>query len=122
MVLKRGLFLLLGLTALALGLLGIVLPLLPTVPFILLAAFCFARSSERLHHWLMTHPWFADASTQWQEQRAMRKGLKRKAMVVSALSFSVSIIVVPILWVKGLLLVMALVLLWYLKGIPEIEG
>jgi len=122
MVLKRGLFLLLGLTALALGLLGIVLPLLPTVPFILLAAFCFARSSERLHHWFMTHPWFADALTQWQEQRAMRKGLKRKAMVVSALSFSVSIIVVPILWVKGLLLVMALVLLWYLKGIPEIEG
>ncbi|AVT49222.1 YbaN family protein [Shewanella baltica] len=122
MVLKRGLFLLLGLTALALGLLGIVLPLLPTVPFILLAAFCFARSSERLHHWLMTHPWFADPLTQWQEQRAMRKGLKRKAMVVSALSFSVSIIVVPILWVKGLLLVMALVLLWYLKGIPEIEG
>ena len=120
MVLKRGLFLLLGLTALALGLLGIVLPLLPTVPFILLAAFCFARSSERLHYWLMTHPWFADALTQWQEQRAMRKGLKRKAMVVSALSFSVSIIVVPILWVKGLLLVMALVLLWYLKGIPEI--
>ncbi|AVV81902.1 membrane protein [Shewanella putrefaciens] len=63
MVLKRGFFLLLGLTALALGLLGIVLPLLPTVPFILLAAFCFARSSERLHMWLMAHPWFADALT-----------------------------------------------------------
>lgn len=122
MVLKRGLFLLLGLTALVLGLVGIVLPILPTVPFILLAAFCFARSSERLHHWLMTHPWFADALAQWQEQRAMRKGLKRKAMIVSALSFSLSIIVVPILWVKGLLFVMALVLLWYLKGIPEIEG
>lgn len=122
MAIKRGLFLLLGLIALALGLLGIVLPLLPTVPFILLAAFCFARSSERLHYWLMTHPWFADALTQWQEQRAMSKGLKRKAMIVSALSFSVSIVVVPILWVKGLLLVMALVLLWYLKGIPEIEG
>ncbi|MGI2066561.1 YbaN family protein [Shewanella sp. MF08487] len=122
MAIKRGLFLLLGLIALALGLLGIVLPLLPTVPFILLAAFCFARSSERLHYWLMTHPWFADALTQWQEQRAMRKGLKRKAMIVSALSFSVSIVVVPILWVKGLLLVMALVLLWYLKEIPEIEG
>ena len=122
MAIKRGLFLLLGLIALALGLLGIVLPLLPTVPFILLAAFCFARSSERLHYWLMTHPWFADALTQWQEQRAMRKGLKRKAMIVSALSFSLSIIVVPILWVKGLLFVMALILLWYLKGIPEIEG
>ncbi|MGL5047861.1 MAG: YbaN family protein [Shewanella sp.] len=121
MVFKRGLFLLLGLTALALGLLGIVLPLLPTVPFILLAAFCFARSSERLHQWLMTHPWFSDALTQWQEQRAIRKSLKKRAMIISALSFSISIIVVPLLWVKGMLLVMALALLWYLKRIPEIE-
>ncbi|MGL5359624.1 MAG: YbaN family protein [Shewanella sp.] len=121
MVLKRGLFLLVGLTALALGVLGIVLPLLPTVPFILLAAFCFARSSERLHGWLMTHPWFADALTQWQEQGAIRKGLKRKAMLVSMLSFGVSIAVVPLLWVKGLLLVMALCLLGYLKRVPEID-
>lgn len=121
MAIKRGLFLLLGLIALALGLLGIVLPLLPTVPFILLAAFCFARSSERLHFWLMTHPWFADTLTQWQQQGAMRKSLKRKAMLVSVLSFSFSIIIVPILWVKGVLIVMALILLWYLKMIPEIE-
>lgn len=121
MVIKRGLFLLLGLIALVLGLLGIVLPLLPTVPFILLAAFCFARSSKRLHLWLMTHPWFADTLTQWQQQGAMRKSLKRKAMLVSILSFSFSIIVVPILWVKGVLIVMALILLWYLKTIPEIE-
>ncbi|ABM24541.1 protein of unknown function DUF454 [Shewanella sp. W3-18-1] len=121
MVLKRGFFLLLGLTALALGLLGIVLPLLPTVPFILLAAFCFARSSERLHIWLMTHPWFADALTQWQQQGAIRKGLKRKAMLISALSFSISIMLVPIMWVKGMLIAMALILLWYLKSIPEVE-
>ncbi|GGN22992.1 inner membrane protein [Shewanella putrefaciens] len=121
MVLKRGFFLLLGLTALALGLLGIVLPLLPTVPFILLAAFCFARSSERLHMWLMAHPWFADALTQWQQQGAIRKGLKRKAMLISALSFSISIMLVPIMWVKGMLIAMALILLWYLKSIPEVE-
>lgn len=121
MVLKRGFFLVVGLTALALGLLGIVLPLLPTVPFILLAAFCFARSSERLHNWLMAHPWFADALTQWQQQGAIRKGLKRKAMMLSALSFSLSIVLVPLLWVKGLLFTMALFLLWYLSRIPEID-
>lgn len=117
MILKRGLFLLIGCLALGLGLLGIVLPLLPTVPFILLAAFCFARSSERLHQWLMTHPWFADALTQWQQHRAMRPGLKRRAMLLTGLSFSVSILVVPIVWVKLLLLTMACGLLWYLKTI-----
>lgn len=121
MILKRGLFLIVGLTALTLGLLGIVLPLLPTVPFILLAACCFARSSERLYHWLMTHPWFADALTQWQQQGAIRKGLKRKAMILSALSFSLSIVLVPLLWVKGLLFIMGLFLLWYLSRVPQIE-
>ncbi|QYJ80620.1 YbaN family protein [Shewanella acanthi] len=121
MVLKRGFFLLLGCLALALGLLGIVLPLLPTVPFILLAAFCFARSSERLHHWLMNHPWFSDALLQWQEKRAMRPTLKKKAMWLTGLSFCISIAIVPIVWVKFLLLLMALGLLWYLKSIPEID-
>lgn len=120
MMLKRGLYLLLGLTALGLGLLGIVLPLLPTVPFILLAAFCFARSSDRLHLWLMTHPWFADALTHWQTQRAMRKSLKRRAMLLTALSFSISILLVPMTWVKLLLVVMALLLLFYMKRIPEV--
>ena len=122
MILKRGLFLLIGCLALGLGLLGIVLPLLPTVPFILLAAFCFGRASQGFNQWWMTHPWFADALPQWQQHRAMRPGLKRRAMLLTGLSFSVSILVVPIVWVKLLLLTMACGLLWYLKTIPEIES
>jgi uncharacterized membrane protein YbaN (DUF454 family) len=121
MALKRGLFLLLGLTSLALGMIGIVVPLLPTVPFILLAAYCFARSSDSLHHWLMTHPWFSDALTQWQQQRAIRKGLKRKALFFTALSFCLSILVVPSIWLKLMLLTMACGLLLFLWKIPEID-
>ena len=45
-----------GFVSVALGIAGIPLPLLPTTPFLLLAAFCFARGSQRWHHWLMTHP------------------------------------------------------------------
>ncbi|QYJ80945.1 YbaN family protein [Shewanella aegiceratis] len=121
MVIKRGFYLLLGLSSLFLGLLGIALPLLPTVPFILLAAFCFARSSSRLHDWLMTHPWFADALQNWHSERAIRRGLKRKAYIATCLSFSVSIILVPLLWVKLTLLAMLTGLLLYLRQIPELD-
>lgn len=121
MALKRGLFLLLGLSSLALGVIGIVVPLLPSVPFILLAAFCFARSSQTLHNWLMCHPWFSDALTQWQQQRAIRKGLKRRALFFTALSFCLSILVVPLLWLKLMLLTMACGLLLFLWKIPEID-
>jgi uncharacterized membrane protein YbaN (DUF454 family) len=121
MALKRGLFLLLGLSSLALGVIGIVVPLLPTAPFILLAAYCFARSSQTLHNWLMTHPWFSDGLSQWQQHRAIRKGLKRKALFVTALSFLLSILIVPLVWLKLMLVIMACGLLLFLWKIPEIE-
>jgi uncharacterized membrane protein YbaN (DUF454 family) len=121
MVFKRGLYLICGLCSLALGLLGIPLPILPTVPFILLAAFCFARSSERLHVWLMTHPWFSEALADWEKKRAIRKGLKRKAYIMSGLSFAVSIAIVPLFWVKVMLLCCAVGLGLYLRQIPELE-
>lgn len=121
MALKRGFFLLAGLCSLALGLLGILLPILPTVPFILLAAYCFARSSDRLYQWLMAHPWFADALQNWQAEGAMRKGLKKKAYIVSSLSFIVSITIVPLIWVKVMLACIGTGLIVYLRSIPEID-
>ncbi|QIR16196.1 YbaN family protein [Shewanella aestuarii] len=120
MLLKRGVYLIIGLTSLLLGIIGIVVPLLPTVPFILLAAYCFARSSDRLHHWLMTHPWFAKALTDWQTKRALNKTLKRRAMIMTTLSFAISIAVVPLLWVKVMLFCMLCGLLVYLWQIPEL--
>jgi uncharacterized membrane protein YbaN (DUF454 family) len=120
MVIKRGLYLIVGLLSLLLGVIGIVVPLLPTVPFILLAAFCFARSSERLHQWLMTHPWFAEALNNWQTKRALNRTLKRRAMIMTTLSFAISITLVPLIWVKLMLLGMLCGLLIYLWQIPEL--
>lgn len=121
MVFKRGLFLVIGLCSLAAGVLGIVLPLLPTVPFILLSGYCFARSSERLNTWLHQHPWFADALSDWETQRGLRRPLKKKAMLMTLASFSISILIVPLLWVKIMLATMCVVLLTYLYKLPVIE-
>lgn len=120
-MIKRSLLLVTGLVSLLLGIAGVFLPLLPTVPFVLLSAFCFARSSERLHRWLLAHPWFSDALNNWEQKKAIRKGLKRKAMLLSSLSFIVSIAVVPLVWVKIMLGCMLLALLLYLRSIPELE-
>lgn len=120
-MIKRSVLLVIGLISLVLGVAGVFLPLLPTVPFVLLAAFCFARSSERLHRWLMTHPWFADALNNWEQKKAIRRGLKRKAMVLSSLSFAISIAVVPLLWVKLVLFSLLVALLAFLHSVPELE-
>lgn len=56
--LVRPALLALGTVSLGLGVVGMVLPVMPTTPFLLLAAYCFARSSERMHRWLVTHPRF----------------------------------------------------------------
>lgn len=87
----RGLWLALGGLFLALGFLGVVLPVLPTTPFLLLAAGCFARSSPRLHGWLVAHPVFGPPILNWQENGAISRGAKRLAVGSMAAVFLASL-------------------------------
>lgn len=80
-----------GLLSLGLGLLGVVLPLLPTVPLILLAAFCFARSSDRLHHWLLTHPRLGPPIEAWRQTGAISRAGKLWATASMAAAFAISV-------------------------------
>lgn len=82
----------LGLCALALGLVGLVLPLLPTTPFMLLAAACFAQSSPRLHDWLVSHPVFGPAIRDWRNHRAIAPKAKRMAIIAMAAAFGLSVV------------------------------
>jgi uncharacterized membrane protein YbaN (DUF454 family) len=95
--------------------LGAFLPLLPTVPFMLLAAFFFARSSERLHAWLLGHPVFGRAIVEWHERGAINPRAKRYATVSIALVFVLSIVLAlkpVILLVQGLVLLAVLIFIW----------
>lgn len=82
----------LGVLSLGLGVIGIAVPLLPTVPFILLAAFCFARSSERLHDWLLTHPRFGAIIEDWNRNGAISPRVKRISTVSILAVFSISVL------------------------------
>ncbi|SMP06088.1 YbaN family protein [Shimia sagamensis] len=88
----RVLWLICGLTCVALALIGVVLPLLPTVPFLLLAAFCFARSSERLHSWLLSHKTFGPMIEDWNSNGAIRLPAKRAATLSIAVVFGFSLL------------------------------
>jgi len=117
---QRILLLTLGWLAIILGALGIVLPLLPTTPFVLLAAWCFARSSPRFHHWLLWRSPFGRYLRHWQRHRAMPPGAKARAIAVMLVTFGVSIGLVNILWVRVMLSVMLCVLLLMMWRIPVV--
>ena len=84
---RRMLWRVAGAIALALGILGVPLPLLPTTPFLLLAAFCFSRGSERLHDWLVTHPRLGPPIHQWREHGAISRRAKALAGLAMLAAF-----------------------------------
>ncbi len=88
----RLLWLVMGITALVLGAAGTVVPLLPTTPFLLVAAWCFARASPRLHHWLVTHPRLGPPIEDWRRAGAIRPRAKMVAMIAIAASLLTSVL------------------------------
>ncbi len=77
----RWLLWLAGSVSLALGLIGVVLPGLPTTPFILLAAACYAKASPRLHRWLLNHRFLGPMVRDWEAHRSLTRRSKTVAQV-----------------------------------------
>ena len=90
-----------GLVFLLLGGIGVVLPLLPTTPFVLLAAACFARSSPRMHRWLINSELFGPMLLDWDANRCVSYKVKALSLCMMAIVGGVSIwFFVPVGWPK----------------------
>jgi uncharacterized membrane protein YbaN (DUF454 family) len=90
---RRGAFLALAWCCVALGMVGTVLPLMPTTVFLLIAAWAFARSDPRWHRWLRQHARFGGAVRAWEEHHAMPQRAKRIAFLALALSYGITALV-----------------------------
>lgn len=87
-----------GSVSLALGIAGVFLPLLPTTPFVLFAAFCFSRGSERVERWMLEHRHFGPMVRDWRERRAVPRRAKQFATVMMALGCAWSWWLLPSPW------------------------
>ena len=79
-----------GVVSIAIGAIGVILPLLPTTPFLLAAAYCFARSSPKLHDWLLDHPTFGPLISNWDRYGSIDRRSKSIAMIVILVTLGVS--------------------------------
>ena len=117
--LLRGVLLTGGTVSLGIGIIGIVLPLLPTTPFLLLSAFCYSKGSKRFHSWLLNNRIFGDYITNYIE----RKGISKKAKSLT-LSFLWTLILfsafffVDMFIIRILLLVIAVAVSTHILTLP----
>jgi uncharacterized membrane protein YbaN (DUF454 family) len=113
---------LIGVIAVALGVLGIFLPLLPTTPFLLLASACFARGSTRLHNWLRTNPVFGKYLRDYEDGRGLP--LRGKVVILllmwASLGYSMAKLGRPLL-IAMLVLIGSAVTVFLLRYVPTMR-
>lgn len=124
MGIKRALYFALGCLGLAMGAVGAVVPLLPAFPFLVLAAFGFARSSDRLHQWFLGTRLYRDNLAGFLSGRGMTKAAKARVMLtvtaVMAIGFymmrriPVGQVILAVVWVGHMIL-----FIWGIRTVPE---
>ena len=126
MSIKKLIFIVLGCICLALGTVGVVLPILPTVPFYLATAFCFANSSERLHNWFVNTGLYKKHLQSYVEKRGML--LKTKVSIITTVTllmgFGFFMMARKGIWVPCIILAVVWVchIIFFVFGVKTIRG
>jgi uncharacterized protein len=110
----RAAFLSIGVLSAGLGVIGIFLPIMPTVPFLILAAFCFARSNPKWEAWLMNHPLYGPSIRDWRERGIIsRRGkLAATAAFLASITFGWFTLTPPWLYLPPVIAAICLSWLW----------
>ena len=126
---KKILYMILGYSGVGMGVLGVVIPVLPTVPFLLLAVYCFARSSEKLERWLRGTKLYEDNLADFAAGKGMTRKAKCRIMLIVTLLMSVGFLMMGRKGIVAGCVVLALVWICHLiyfifaiQTIPAVEG
>ena len=123
MNIKKTFFVVLGCLSLGLGALGAVLPILPTVPFLMLAAFCFAKSSEKLHNWFISTKLYKKNLESFVQGKGMTMKTKIRIMVTVTILMSIGFIMMHAVPVGRIILgfVWIFHVLYFIFGIKTLK-
>jgi uncharacterized membrane protein YbaN (DUF454 family) len=125
----RGLWFTAGTICLVLGAIGIVLPILPTTPFLLASAACYYKSSSKMHRWLIHNKWFGEYIRNYQEGKGIPRKTKITALTVLWVTIGVSIVffldrllpTVLVLPMQLTMIIVAIVVTLYMLRLPTYE-
>lgn len=119
---KKILLITAGSISLALGILGVFLPVLPTTPFLLLTAFCYVRSSKRLYTWLINHKVFGSYIYNYMCYKAVKKRVKTGAVIFLWITIGISILTIGSLHIRIFLLVVGIAVSWHILSLKSLES
>ncbi|MGL5415064.1 MAG: YbaN family protein [Clostridium sp.] len=120
---KNYFYIALGFIAFGLGAVGVILPIIPTTPFLLLASFCFARGSKRFHSWFINTKLYKKQLEKFVEEKAMT--LKQKIFILGIVGIMIAfpLFFVDKIWVKAVLAIIVLFKIYYFSfKIKTIKG
>jgi len=110
----------LGWCFVALGAVGIVLPVLPTTPFLIVALALFSKSSPRFHQMLLDNPWAGPTLREWEQSKTIARQTKIKAIILVVLAFTISVTVLAgRVALQGMLIATAIVLVVFIARLKE---
>lgn len=97
-----------GSLSLALGIIGIILPVMPTTVFLLISAACYAKSSDKFYNWLMNNRYFGKLIRNYREKRGVPIKAKRNSIIFLWITIGISVFLINLLWVQILLIIIAI--------------
>jgi uncharacterized membrane protein YbaN (DUF454 family) len=119
---KRGFLITIGTLFLVIGAIGIIVPLLPTTPLLLLSAACYYKGSRKMHHWMLNNKWFGTYLKNYREGRGIP--LRTKVFIIALLWITIiySAFLVSILTVQIILFVIAVVVSAHIVTLPTLRN